>query len=142
MALNRGGALGWTETQTLLLLGLAIVVGSFFVRHIRRTASPLLDPTLFRSRTFSAINSAHILANLAHFSVFLLVPYFLVNELQAPLWLAGLMLAQQPIGMTIASPITGHLLTRLPATRLAICGASVSAAGLSSIWLTSGSTRA
>ena len=51
--LVKGGAWGWDRPTTLGVLALAAVLVALFVWHCARADNPLIDPGLFRVRTFS-----------------------------------------------------------------------------------------
>ena len=72
-----------------------------------------------------------MLANLAAFSVWLLVPYFLARVPGYTLTESGAILATAAAGAVLAAPIGGRLVGRhISAERLAIAGAAAIGAGL------------
>ncbi|MGI9335124.1 MAG: MFS transporter [Gammaproteobacteria bacterium] len=131
MNLASSHGLGSPAALSALLLG-CLGAGLFVARN-RRGQAALIDLSLFRSRAFCAVNAAHVLANLAHFIVFLLVPFFLVDVHGVPIALGGLLLAHQPIGMALAAPIAGRLVPRLGAVRVGFAGMLISGSGLAAI---------
>lgn len=130
LAFNRAQHLGLLSFSSLLLFGSASGCLLFFIRHETRCAEPVIDLLLFRYGAFSIANVAHILASLAGFTVFLLVPYYLLNYRQASATVGGFMLAMAPFGTLLASPISGWLLRRFAARHLSLCGLFLLAGGL------------
>ena len=130
LALNQGPRIGWAAV--LAVVGAALVA-VWFVRHELRTRHPVIDVRLFRIRRFAAANVAHVLMNLASFTIFLLTPYYLVRILGAGTAVAGLLLAASPLGMMLASPIAGHLLRFTGSFRLGISGLALLGAALCAI---------
>jgi MFS family permease len=80
---------------------------------------------------FALLNFASVLANLAAFSVWLLVPYYLARMPGYTLTEGGAILAAGAAGAALAAPIGGRLTGRLfSSERLAIAGAAIIGAGL------------
>lgn len=114
----------------VLLALTAGVCAIAFVRQERRAAEPILRPGLFRDLSFTVINLTNTVVNLVGFAVMFLVPFFLDRMTPLPIVLAGAVLATSPVGMTLAGPIGGWLLGRIPAPRLALAGAILVGLGL------------
>ena len=77
------------------------------------------------------LNLVSVLANLAAFSVWLLVPYFLTRVPGYALTESGAILAAAAAGAVLAAPIGGRLVGRtISAERLAMIGAAVIGVGL------------
>jgi EmrB/QacA subfamily drug resistance transporter len=116
--------------EPLLLAPLALLTAlsaAGFVMRERRTAQPILDLRYFRDRDFSMVNAAHVLLNMAGFSIMLLVPFYLdrVGGLSVPV--GGLVLSASPLGIMLSAPVAGRLATRLAPRRLALAGAAAMA---------------
>jgi MFS family permease len=103
------------------LAALAAFVG--FFRHEARSPNPIIDPSVFRLPGFAVLNLASVLTNLAAFSVWLLVPFYLTRATDLPLAASGAILATGSLGMAVASPIAGRLAGRIAAARLVLAGA-------------------
>ena len=96
-----------------------------------RASNPLIAPAVLKSPGFAMLNIISVSANLAAFSVWLLVPYYLVRISGHTLAQNGAILAAGAAGAVMASPIGGRLIEgRISAKRLAIAGAAAIAAGL------------
>jgi MFS family permease len=84
-------------------------------------------------RIFMLANAAHLLANAAHFAVWLLVPYYLIDRRGFPAGLGGLLFTTGPLGWACVTPLGGRLMDRSGGRWLAPLGLAVLGAGL---WLT------
>ena len=111
----------------------AIAFAAFIVRE-SRAARPIIAVGLLRQPGFALLNLVSVLANLAAFSVWLLVPYFLARVPGYTLAGSGAILATAAAGAVLAAPIGGRLVGRtISAERLAIAGATAIGAGL--LWI-------
>ena len=122
----------WPFALCAVVCGAALTL---FVRQERRCAKPIIDLGHFASRDFSEINLAHVLINIAAFSIMLLAPFYLsrISGLSVPV--GGLVLAVSPFGTMLASPIAGRLAVNKPPRRLALAGTVLSGLGLAGISL-------
>jgi MFS family permease len=108
----------------------AAAFAAFIVRE-QRAARPIIAVEILRDPGFALLNLVSVLVNLAAFSVWLLVPYFLARVPDYSLTESGAILATAAAGAALAAPIGGRLTGRLiPARRLAVAGAAVNGAGL------------
>jgi MFS family permease len=114
-ALNQGATWGWGSPWTLALLAAALVVLTVFVVIERRSASPMLDLSLFRSRTFSASTASATLNYICVYSLLFLMPFYLEHGRGLSPGEAGRLLTAQPIIMAIVAPFSGSLSDRMPA---------------------------
>jgi MFS family permease len=127
LAFNRSGEL------TAVPLGLAALAAfAWFFRHEARCKNPIIDPSVFRLPGFAALNLANVFINLAGFSVWLLVPFYLART-DLPLAVSGAILATGSVGMAVAAPIAGRLVGRIAAARLALAAAVLVGLGLALI---------
>ncbi|HKU07129.1 MAG TPA: MFS transporter [Bradyrhizobium sp.] len=126
MAINR--------VRELSAVGFALVSAIAFAAFIFResqTARPIIAVGLLRQGGFALLNLVSVLANLAAFSVWLLVPYFLARIPGYSLAESGAILATAAAGAVLAAPIGGRLVGRhISAERLTIAGAAAIGAGL------------
>jgi MFS family permease len=126
MALNRMREFSAVWLGLLSLLALA----GFFFRQ-SRAEHPIISIEILRLPGFAVLNLVSVLANLAAFSVWLLVPYHLARIQGYSLAESGAILAAGAAGAVLASPIGGRLIERqISAERLAIAGAAAIGAGL------------
>ena len=126
MALNR------MREFSAVWLGLlsAFALAGFIFRQ-SRSEHPIISIEILRLPGFALLNLVSVLANLAAFSVWLLVPYHLARIPDYSLTESGAILATGAAGAVLASPIGGRLIERqITAERLAIAGAAAIGAGL------------
>ncbi len=122
LALNMGREWGWTSARILGLFAVALCGAVAFVLRERRTAHPLLDLELFRSRRFSLATAAFLIAMATTGGVMFIFPFYL-QELRglAPV-AAGAILMVNAAGQ-FAGPWSGRLANRYGAR--AVCGAGL-----------------
>ena len=126
MALNR---IREFSAVWLALLSAAAFAG--FIFRQSRAARPIIDFEVFRLPGFAMLNLVSVLANMAAFSVWLLVPYYLTRVSGYSLGESGAILASGAAGAVLAAPIGGRLIgQRISAGRLALAGAAAIGAGL------------
>ncbi|WP_336800289.1 DHA2 family efflux MFS transporter permease subunit [Kaistia sp. MMO-174] len=130
LALNQAADWGIASASFIgtSLAGIALLV--LFVRHERRTDSPLVDLKLFQSEAFSLGIVAVMLSYAMLYGMFYLISFALVRGFHDTPELAGLRLAAIPIALGIAAPIAGSFVNRLGATTLNLAGMALCAAAL------------
>jgi EmrB/QacA subfamily drug resistance transporter len=102
-----------------------------FVFRESRAKHPIIALEVFRLPGFAMLNLVSVLANIAAFSVWLLVPYYLARVPGYGLAESGAILAAAAAGAVLAGPIGGRLIgRRIAAERMAIAGAAGIGAGL------------
>jgi EmrB/QacA subfamily drug resistance transporter len=129
LAVNRGREAGWLSGYVLALWAVAALGFAAFVAIERRVAHPVVDWRLF-TPAVSLANASNLLANLAMFAVWLLVPYYIVDVLRYPATSGGALLAPCPLGMALAAPLSGLLSDRFGTRHLQLPGLLIEAAGL------------
>ena len=126
MALNR-----IRELSAIWLGFLSALAFAGFIFRQSRAASPIIALEVFRLPGFAMLNLVSVLANIAAFSVWLLVPYYLARVPGYALAESGAILAAGAAGAVLAGPIGGRLIgRRISAERMAIAGATGIGAGL------------
>jgi MFS family permease len=126
MALNR------LREFSAVWLGLlsALAFAGFLLRE-SRAERPIIALAVFRLPGFAMLNLVSVLANIAAFSVWLLVPYYLARVPGYALAESGAILAAGAAGAVLAGPIGGRFIgRRISAERMAIAGATGIGAGL------------
>jgi len=134
LGLNQGSSWGWSSPAIIGLLIGAVALLVVFVVIERRVTNPMLDLSLFRSRTFSASTASAILNYVCVYTILFLLPFYLIQGRSLTPSQAGLILTTQPIVMAIVAPISGQLSDRIGARVLSVLGMMVLALGL---WLLS-----
>ena len=140
LALSEGGTLGW-DSPAVIIGGLAfILLLPPFLWWERRTDHPVVDLSLFADRHFTLATAAAFFQTLARFSVVLIFALLFQSRYGDDPFSAGLKVMAVPLGMLIASPVTGFLGRERDQRRLSTLGSGVTTAGLLVLLLTVGST--
>ncbi len=128
--LSVGPDWGWSSAHLiLLLLGAVALLGAFLAVE-RRAVSPMLDLTLFRSRTFSVATVSAVLNYVCLFSVVFLMPFYLIQGRGLSPAQAGLVLTAYPVVMALSAPASGWLSDRIGSRLLSSLGMGIMSAGL------------
>jgi MFS family permease len=126
MALNR-----MREFSAVWFALLSAIAFAAFVFRESRAARPIIAVEVLRQPGFAILNLVSVLANLAAFSVWLLVPYFLARVPGYSLAGSGAILAAAAAGAVVAAPIGGRLAGRhISAQWLAVAGVAAIGCGL------------
>ncbi|MCX5145305.1 MULTISPECIES: MFS transporter [unclassified Streptomyces] len=136
-ALIRVGENGWTGAATLGLFGLGAAASAAFVLIELRSSRPMLDLSLFRSRTFVGVMAGALLLSGAAFSYLMYVSLWLQSaEGMGPVS-AGLVLVPLSLAAFAVSAVAGRMLHGAPA-RLTIGGGLllIGAGALLQAWMT------
>ncbi|HEY0972607.1 MAG TPA: MFS transporter [Gemmatimonadales bacterium] len=130
VALNQGHSWGWRSAPTIALVVAAALLLAAFVAVERRHPSPMLDLTLFRSRTFSAATVSALLNYVCVYGIVFVLPFLLIQGRGLDTQQAGLVLTAQPVVMAVVAPVSGTLSDRVGARLPATIGMIVLAIGL------------
>jgi EmrB/QacA subfamily drug resistance transporter len=140
--LVRGNQVGWGSAEIVGSLVLGFVVLGLFLLWELRAEAPMLPLRFFRSRTFSAANTASFLMFFGMFgSIFLLAQFFQTVQGYSPLQ-AGLRVLPWTAMPIIVAPIAGALSDRIGGRPLMSTGLALQAVGLGWIALVSTPTVA
>jgi MFS family permease len=101
-----------------------------FIFREKSAARPIIAVDILKQPGFAVLNLVSVLANLAAFSVWLLVPYFLARVPFYSLTEGGFILATAAAGAVLAAPIGGRIAGHIRTDRLAIAGAALIGGGL------------
>ncbi|HKX73997.1 MAG TPA: DHA2 family efflux MFS transporter permease subunit [Acidimicrobiia bacterium] len=118
MAQNRGFA----DPVIIILLGMSVLLGGFFIRVERRHPHPMIDLRLFSNPLLTASVVTGYLTFVTVSAVFLLMPFYLENVLGLPIQQTGLVMAASPLALGIVAPIAGNLSDRLGVRGIALAG--------------------
>jgi EmrB/QacA subfamily drug resistance transporter len=111
-----------------LAVGTLALVG--FVRHERRTPTPMVPPTLFRSRTFSGINLLTVLVYAGVAGVFFVLPFNLVQVQGYSSTATGAAFLPFALLVGMLSRRVGGLADRIGTKPLLVGGSALTAVGL------------
>jgi EmrB/QacA subfamily drug resistance transporter len=120
---------GWTTTTTLGLV-LATAAGAAFVRHERRTASPLVPSEVLGSATVGAALGILVAASAAMLGTLFVGSYFLQEVLDLDPLQTSLRALPAAVMMVLGAPAAAVLLRRLGARRTTLAGMGVLTLGV------------
>lgn len=135
LALNQGSEWGWTSPAVIASLVAAVVSLSAFVVLETRRESPMMDLSLFSSRTFSASSVTALLNYVGIYTVIFLMPSYLEQARGLTLQNTGMLLMIMPLVMATLAPIAGSLSDRFGTRTPVIAGMVVLAASLTGLGL-------
>lgn len=130
LALNQGSEWGWGSPLVIGSLVLGALMLSAFVAIELRSASPMMDLSLFVNRTFSASSVTALLNYVGVYTVIFLMPSYLEQARGLSLQTTGLLLMVMPLVMAILAPISGSLSDRFGTRTPVIAGMLVLSASL------------
>jgi MFS family permease len=129
-ALTSGVERGWLSAVTLACVLGSVAAAVLFVRHERRTASPMLDLDVFRRGTVRGATIAQLGTSVAMTGVmFSLVLHFQYAYGWSPVR-AGLASLPMIVTMLLSNPLTESMVTRLGHRVACLVGAGLLAGGL------------
>jgi len=117
---------GFGHADVLLPIGIGVLL--LIVFALRRTDEPLIDLTLFRTRSFAASTALLFLTGFALYGAMLLLPLFYQQARSESALAAGLLLAPQGLGSLLART-AGGLTDRLGPRPVVFAGILLTAAG-------------
>jgi MFS family permease len=131
LGLVRGGAWGWGSAATIGVLTASLVVLGLFALHCARHHNPLIEPGLFRVRTFSGASLAMLLFSVSFGAMLLSIVLWMQDAWDWSALRSGLGLAPGPLMVPVFSFIvTGRLLARYGPAAVIGTGAALFAAGI------------
>jgi EmrB/QacA subfamily drug resistance transporter len=128
--LVRGNAAGWDSPEVVGALAAGALLAIAFVAWERRTPQPMLPPSFFRSRAFSAGNASVFLLMASLFGAVFLFPQFLQTGLGYGPVDAGVRLLPWTATLFVIAPIAGALADRVGERPLMAGGLTLQAAGM------------
>jgi EmrB/QacA subfamily drug resistance transporter len=109
---NAGSTFDWWSTETVLMVGGAIVSAVAFIIVELKVREPLIPLTLFRGRTFTLSVLASISIGVAMFGTSVYLAQYMQLSRGATPTEAGLMTLPMMAGLLISSMVIGQLVTR------------------------------
>ncbi len=104
---------GWTSTRILALFAVAVVSLVAFVLLEQRQRLPMLDLSLFRSRTYTGANLAMLLVSLAMFGIFFFNSLFFQGILGYSPVQTGALFLPMTMLIILVAPQAGRLSDRI-----------------------------
>jgi EmrB/QacA subfamily drug resistance transporter len=103
---------GWTSARIIGSFVVAALALFAFIQLERRQRAPMLDLSLFRSRTYAGANIAMLLVALAMFGVFFFVSLYMQNVLGYSPVKTGAAFLPMTVLIILVAPIAGKLSDR------------------------------
>jgi EmrB/QacA subfamily drug resistance transporter len=129
-ALVRGNDEGWGSTMIVSLFAGSAVLMSAFALIESRVREPMLPLGLFKRPSFTGVQIAAFAVSASAFALFLYITLYFQNYLGYSPLQAGLRYLPITVVSFFAAPISGMLLSRVPARVLMSAGLAISGAGL------------
>src|SRR5215469_318122 len=131
LGLVRGGDWGWGSGRTIAVLAAAVIMLGLFALRCARHRNPLIEPDLFRVRTFSGASLATLLFSVSFGAMLLSIVLWMQDAWGWSALQAGLGLAPGPLMVPLFTfGVTGRLLARYGPSIVIGAGATVFAAGI------------
>jgi EmrB/QacA subfamily drug resistance transporter len=128
--LIEANAYGWTSPTILALFGSAAAGLALFIWIERHRRAPMLDLSLFRSRTFAGANIVAFLVTLAMFGVFFFMSLYVQGILGYSPVQAGAIFLPMTILIILVAPPAGRLSDRIGSRWLMASGLTLVAVSL------------
>lgn len=125
LALSEGQEKGWDSSFIISLFVSSLIFFIIFVRIETKTKHPVLDLRHFRNRQFAAANISALISFIAMFSVILLMPFYLQDELGFSTEKMGIVFMAVPLVMSVVSPVSGWLSDRTNSYLLSSIGIGI-----------------
>ncbi|MCZ7402526.1 MAG: MFS transporter [Candidatus Methanoperedens sp.] len=133
LALSEGQEKGWGSSFIIFLFVSSLVVFIIFVTIEIRAKQPVLDLRHFRNRPFAAANISALISFMAMYSVILLMPFLLQDELKYSPQDVGIVFMAVPLVMSVVSPLSGWLSDRTNSHVLSSIGIGIAALSILSL---------
>jgi EmrB/QacA subfamily drug resistance transporter len=127
--LVRANSVGWTSTEVLAALITGSLLIAVFVAWERHTDHPMIPPSLFRSRTFTAANGVSFFMYAGLFGALFLMSQLLQTALGYSPLQAGLRLLPWTLPPMFIAPIAGTLADRFGNRPFMVLGLALQATG-------------
>jgi len=132
LAISEGPSWGWSSDRVVACFVAATVLGAAFLYRSAHHAAPVLDLTLFSSRSFSVANAATLLYAMGFFAMLLGNILFLTSVWHYTILRAGLAITPGPLVVAAVSGPAGRMAARFGFRRVLLVGSACFAGGL--VW--------
>jgi MFS family permease len=122
---------GWEDPRVVAVATASVIAGTVFIRRCLRHPHPVLDLSLFRTRSFTFANAATATYAMGFFALLLGSVLFLTGVWHYSVLKAGLALTPAPLVVAVISGPAGRTAARIGFRPLVAVGATVLAGGLS-----------
>jgi NTE family protein len=129
LGIVEGGQWGWTSARIVASFVASAVLGVAFAAHAGRSSRPLVEPSLFRVRSFTVATVGAFIFALSFFALLLSNAIFLTGVWHYSTIRAGVALTPGPLMATAFSPVAGVLSDRFGQRLVAVPGGLLFALG-------------
>jgi EmrB/QacA subfamily drug resistance transporter len=129
LAIVKGGGWGWGGGKTIACFAVAGVLLAGFAWRAEHHPVPVVDPALYRVRTFASANLAMVTFGLGMSAYLLITVLWMQNVWHWPVITTGFALAPAPAMVPIVTVLAQRLARKVPAGFLSAAGCAVFAAG-------------
>ena len=131
LALIEGNSWGWTSAATLLLLSFSLALLIAFAAHCQHARNPLIEPELFRARSFTGATLVAIVFSASFGGMLLSVVLWAQNVWHWSAFQSGIAIAPGPLMVPFfAFLVSGRLAARIGAAAVVSLGLVCFGAGL------------
>jgi EmrB/QacA subfamily drug resistance transporter len=131
LGLVEGNDWGWGSARVVGALAGSVVLIAAFVAHTERHHNPLIDPALFKVRSFTGSSTVAFLFSTAFGAMLLSIVLWMQNVWGWSALHTGLAFAPGPLMVPVFSfLIAGRMITRFGPGRVIAAGATIYAAGI------------
>jgi EmrB/QacA subfamily drug resistance transporter len=130
LALVEGNAWGWGSAGVIALLATAVVGIASFALIEPRVEEPMVDFSLFRSRTYLGANAVAFIVSFAMFAMFFFTALYMQNILGYSPVEAGVRFLPSTLMIVLIAPIAGRLADRVGPRPLIVGGLTLVAFAL------------
>ncbi|HKX08523.1 MAG TPA: DHA2 family efflux MFS transporter permease subunit [Stellaceae bacterium] len=123
--LGRSASSDWIAEAALTLAGVVLLL-----RHLERSASPVIDLHLFRDRNFAGAVLINVVVGAIFFATITLVPSLVEGPLGHDAMMAGALMAPRGLATMAAMLLAGQLLKRIDPRLFVLLGLLVTMAAL------------
>lgn len=139
-ALTRGNAEGWGRPEILIPLALGVVLLGLFALRQRGHIAPMLNLSLFASRSFTTANAIGFISSFAMFGSIFFITLFVQGVWGWKPLAAGLGTMPWTGTIMVTAPIAGALAGRLGSRTVVVGGMAAQAVSL--LWIGTAATAA
>ena len=129
LGIVKGSDWGWDSARVLASLGVAAVLLPVLLLRSARHRAPVIDLTLFRTRSFAVSNAGMFVFSSAFYALLLAGVLFLTQVWDYSILEAGFAITPGPLMAALAAPPGGRLSDRYGQRVVAVPGALLFAAG-------------
>jgi EmrB/QacA subfamily drug resistance transporter len=140
LGIVKGSEWGWDSARVLASLGVAAVLLPVLLLRSARHRAPVIDLTLFRTRSFAVANAGMFVFSSAFYALLLAGVLFLTQVWDYSILEAGFAITPGPLTAALAAPPGGRLSDRYGQRVVAAPGALLFAAGAGLLALNMDST--